>query len=278
VIVGVRILTWPLVGLVVDAGAVAILAAGVVIAIAVWLGRGPAGDVRTAARWLGLGLLWSTIALSLGASSLASVVRGLPNDHYHAFADPMVYTLVGLGAAAAWRWRGRLPSRRPEGGPAVPAWTGPAAAVILVGGLVAWNLTHLPPAVHRDGGFPGAQEAAARIGATIGDRPTALRSIPNFKSTEALAYPLVVDGRTLVSVPKQGDDDAADRAARDAAEAGATALVVVCDSLFETVVEAPCGGPAEDAEVPPGGRFGAHVDRWEASPGRWISVYLADSG
>lgn len=276
VVAGLRIVTWPLVGLIVDAGAVAILAAAAVIALAIWLARGPAGDVRTAARWLGLGLLWSTIALGIAAPSLASVVRGLPNDHYHAFADPMVFTLVGLGAARLWTWRGRLPSRRPEGGPAVPAWAGPTLAVVLVGGLFAWNLSHLPPGSNRDGGYPAAELAAARIGQSIADRPTALRSIPPFKSTEAYAYPLVVDGRRLVSVPAQGDDNDAARAERERAEADATALVVICDDLFETVTEAPCRGPAEDREVPPGGRFGSAVDRWEASPGRWISVYLAD--
>ena len=276
VIAGLRIVTWPLVGLVVDAGAVAILAALALVALVVWLARGPADDVRTASRWLGLGLLWSTIALGIAAPSLASVVRGLPNDHYHAFADPMVFTLVGLGVARLWTWRGRLPSRRSDGGPALPAWSGPALAVVLLGGLVAWNLTHLPPAAARDGGYAGAEAAAARIGETIGDRPTALRSIPDFKSTEAYAYPLVRDGRDLVSVPAQGDDDAAGRAARDAAEANAGALVLICDDLFETVTGAPCGGPAEDVEIPPGGRFGSAVDRWEASPGRWISVYLAE--
>ena len=274
VIAGLRIVTWPLVGLIVDAGAVAFLAAAVVVALAVWLARGPATDVRTAARWLGLGLLWSTVALGIAAPSLASVVRGLPNDHYHAFADPMVFTLVGLGAARLWSWRGRLPSRRPEGGPALPNWAGPLVAVILVGGLVGWNVTHLPPGRNRDGGFPAAEDAAVRIGRTIDDRPTALRSIPPFKSTEAYAYPLLLDGQNLVSVPAQGDDDEAGRAEREQAERDATAIVVICDDLFETVTGAPCGGPAEDQEVLPGGRFGSAVDRWEASPGRWISVYL----
>ena len=125
---------------------------------------------------------------------------------------------------------------------------------------------------------PAPKPPPARIGETIGDRPTALRSIPDFKSTEAYAYPLVLDGRRLVSIPAQGDDDEAGRAARDAAEAEASALVVICDDLFETVTGAPCGGPAEDQEIPPGGRFGSAVDRWEASPGRWISVYLAEAG
>ena len=117
------------------------------------------------------------------------VVRGLPNDHYHAFADPMVFTLVGLGVARLWAWRGRLPSRRPEGGPALPAWSGPALAIVLLGGLVAWNLTHLPPAVARDGGFPAREAAAARIGATIGDRPTALRSIPRLQVDRGVCLP-----------------------------------------------------------------------------------------
>ena len=277
VIAGLRIVTWPLVGLVVDAGAVAFLAAGIVVALAVWLARGPASVVRTAARWLGLGLLWSTVALGIAAPSLASVVRGLPNDHYHAFADPMVFSLVGLGAARLWWWRGRLPSRRPEGGPKLPNWVGPTLAVAIVGGLVTWNVTHLPQGTARDGGFPAAQAAAARIGETIGDRPTALRSVPPFKSTEAYAYPLVVDGRNLVSVPAQGADNEAGRVERERAEQGATALVVICDDLFESVTEAACGGPAEDQEVPPGGPWGTPADQWEASPGRWITVYLTDA-
>ena len=277
-IAALRIVTWPLVGLVVDAGAVAFLAAAVLVALAIWLARGRASDVRTAARWLGLGLLWSTIALGIAAPSLASVVRGLPNDHYHAFADPMVFTLIGLGAARLWSWRGRLPSRRPEGGPRLPVWAGPSLAVVIVGGLVAWNVTHLPPGTARDGGFPGAELAAARVGETVGDRPTALRSIPPFKSTEAYAYPLVVGGRNVISAPGQGADDEAGRAQRDEAERAATALVVICDDLFETVTEAACGGPAEDEEVPPGGRWGTPVDQWEASPGRWITVYLAEPG
>ena len=274
-IAGLRIVTWPLVGLVVDAGAVAFLAAAVIVALTVWLARGPEGGVRTAARWLGLGLLWSTLALGIAAPSLASVVRGLPNDHYHAFADPMVFTLVGLGAARLWSWPGRLPSRRPEGGPALPSWAGPTLAVAIVGGLVAWNMTHLPPGTVRDGGFPAAQRAAARIGDTIGERPTALRSIPPFKSTEAFAYPLIVDGRKVVSVPAQGADSEAGRAARNEAEQGATAFVVICDDLFESVIGAACGGPAENEEVPPRGPWGTPVDQWEASPGRWITVYLA---
>jgi hypothetical protein len=243
-IVGLRIVSWPLVGLIVDAGAVALLAALAVVVLGLWLARGPAGPERTAARWLGLGLVWSTIALAMAATSLASVVRGLPNDHYHAFADPMVLVLVGVGCAALV---GRVPR------------VGPAVAIAIVVGLVAWNVTRLPPATAPDLGYPGAQAATQRIEAAAGGRAIALRSIPDFKSTEAYAYPLVVDGRDPVAEDEAG------------------ALVVICDSLFETVVEAACGGPAEDAALADGtlARFTDLVDRWQATPRRTISVYVA---
>ena len=284
VIVGVRVITWPLVGLVTDAGIVALVAALGVVLVAVWPARRPACPERTAARWLGLGLAWATVALSFGASSLATVVRGLPNDHYHAFADPMVFALVGVGAGAAWR-RGRaglgevgLGGAGPGvagagGGPGVGGagvggagaaqrvgWVVPVGAVVVVvvvAALVAWNVMRLPPGIHPDGGFPAAAAAAERIGTVVGNRPTALRSIPDFKSTEAYRYPLVLDDRRLV---EEGD---------------AGALVVICDSLFEAVVGAACGGPAEAAAVDPSGRFPNLADRFEAAPGRTISVYLA---
>ena len=49
------------------------------------------------------GSSWTAFALTFISPSLATVVPGLPNDHYHAFADPMVFALVGMGAAALWR-------------------------------------------------------------------------------------------------------------------------------------------------------------------------------
>ena len=78
------------------------LALVLVVAIVVWRWRStdPPGE-RTAVRWLGLGLAWTALALTFAAPGLAVVVAGLPNDHYHAFADPMVFVLVGLGAGAA---------------------------------------------------------------------------------------------------------------------------------------------------------------------------------
>jgi hypothetical protein len=60
--------------------------------------------------------------------------------------------------------------------------------------------------------------------------------------------------------------------------AGADALVLVCDGLYEEAIGAACGGPAEDAAVGPSDRFARLVDRWEAAPGRWLSVYLGRAG
>ena len=59
-----------------------------------------------------------------------------------------------------------------------------------------------------------------------------------------------------------------------AQEAGT--LVIICDALYATAIGAPCGGPAEAVIAPPA-RFGEPIDRFEAAPGRTISVYRAGS-
>lgn len=252
VIVGLRVVSWPLVGLITTAVIPAFVATGGVIAIAIGHRRHPA------VRWLGIGLLWSAVFLTIAAPSLASVVPGLPNDHYHAFADPMVVVLVGLGLAAL------IGGRRP---------VGPAVAAIAVVAILGWNLTHQPPAVHPDGGWPAGEAAGDRVDAALAaagiDRGSVvvLRSIPDFKSTEAVAYPLVRLGRSVVAETPKGT--APGSAAPPAAPAG---WVLLCDDLFREVTGADCGGPAEDVVATRDG-FGAVLDRFEAAPGRWISVY-----
>jgi 4-amino-4-deoxy-L-arabinose transferase-like glycosyltransferase len=251
-VIAARVLSWPITGLLTDAGWVALVAVAVVIAVTVWTGRVGSLRERQAARWLGLGLLWTAFALTFLSPSLATVVPDLPNDHYHAFADPMVFTLLGMGAAVAWRIRGAAPRSLPVG----PIMA--AAGVVVV---VAWNVAHQPPAVHPDGGFPAADAAAARIIGVVGDDPITLVSLPGFKTTEAYGYPLVRAGATVRSATG-GDPDAVAEGA----------VVVICDSRFEVVIGAPCGGPAE-ATVTPADRFGQPVDRFIAAPGRTISVY-----
>jgi len=271
-VIGGRVMSWPLTGLFTSAALAGLIAATVVSVIVIGLARFGTVRERQAARWLGLGLLWTSLALTLISPSLATVIPGLPNDHYHAFADPMVFTLVGLGAGALWRVRPRRsgasgaasaaepPEHATEGERITPL--GPAVVVIAVAVLVAFNLVNQPPAVHPDGGFPAAEVAGARILDAAGaGTPITLRSIPDFKSTEAYAYPLVRAGASV-----RADTGSGPVARSDGA------LVVICDSLFEEAIGAPCGGPAEATVAPPD-RFGEPVDRFLAAPGRTISIY-----
>lgn len=285
-----RVVSWPLVGLILDGVTAAMLSLVAVFAIATWRSIAGSGGERTTARWLGLGLLWTAIALTFASPSLAVVVRGLPNDHYHAFADPMVFVLVGLGAAALWRGaplrrRVAAPDDALETGSAGPAegqgLAGPAAApaapvvrpgrllaVIGVTAIVAWAATHQPPAVHPDGGFPAAAAAADRIEGAAGPGSIRLLAIPDFKSVESYAYPLVRGGRILERGPVISD---ATLERPDPGPDLGASLVTICDSLFEVVVGAACGGPAESAVVP--AELGEPIDRFEAAPGRIVSIY-----
>ena len=263
-VIAARVVSWPATGLLTDAGWVAVVAVAVVIAMAIWSGRFGTVRERQAARWLGLGLLWTAVALTVISPSLATIVPDLPNDHYHAFADPMVFTLLGLGAGALWRaGRGNVAADEQSGASAsrrkaLPV--GPVVAIVGVVALLAWNLAHQPPGVHPDGGFPAAEVAAARIQAAAGGDVITLVSLPDFKSTEAYGYPLIRAGARVRGA--SGDDPVATEGT----------LVVICDSRFEVAIGAPCGGPAE-ATVAPADRFGQPIDRFVAAPGRTISIY-----
>lgn len=262
-IVGLRVVSWPLVGLILDSFAAAVIATVVVIAIAIWRSRAAPGTEQLAARWLGLGLLWSVIALTFISPSLASVARGLPNDHYHAFADPMVFVLVGLAAGALWRARPASEDVRVR--------PGRILAVAGVAVLAAWSATHQLPAVHPDGGFAAAEAAAARIEAGSGGQPIQLKSLPDFKSVEAYAYPLVRGGRSVAF----GAEVSEAVLRRDGGTGAPAQLIAICDVLFEHLLGAPCGGPAE-AGIAPGGTDEQLIDRFSPAPGRVISIYRLD--
>ncbi len=264
VIVGLRVIGWPLVGLITTAFLPTLLATGLVVAVIGWCWR-RADEVGWAVRWLGLGLLWTTAFLAVAAPSLATVVVGLPNDHYHAFADPLVFLLVGIGFAVAL------------GGTRMVA----GAATVGLAALVIWNVATLPPAVHPDGGWPAAEIAGDRVIAALDqagvgrEDVVALRSLPDFKSTEAVAYPLVRAGQALVAATPHGVAPGSQPDPGASSDAFA-ALVLLCDDLFAESIGAPCGGPAESAVAPDDGSdavWGPLVDRFEAHPGRWISIY-----
>lgn len=246
-VIALRILSWPLTGLVTDAPLAALLVAAGIVSILVWRGRWATGPERPAVRWLALTMAWSAVILAIAAANLATVVPGLPNDHYHAFLDPMVFVLAGLGAAAVWR-TGRVPLR--------------IAATTTIAVLVAFNVATWPPAISPDGGWPAAHDAAVRIQRASAGNDIVLVGLPQFKSTDAYGFPLARAGQRLV-------------AAKQPSASPTGAVVVVCDRLFEGVIGATCGGPAEAAAL--GSRSAGLTlrDRFDASPGTSISVYVA---
>ncbi len=244
VVVALRAIGWPLTGLLTNAPAATLLATAAVVGILAWRVGRAGGREREAMVWFGATLAWCTVALALAASSLATVVPGLPNDHYHAFLDPIVFVVAGVGVAALWR-----------AGPA-PRLVAAAA----VAAAVAFNVAIWPPAVAPDGGWPAARQAAERIAAAVGTDRFGLVGLPTFKSTDAYGFPLVRAGL----VPATGGG---------AAPVGAP-LVVVCDRLFEETIGSRCGGPAEDQVAAARGDFSLR-ERFDASPRTAVSVYVA---
>jgi 4-amino-4-deoxy-L-arabinose transferase-like glycosyltransferase len=254
VFVSLRIVAWPLTGLLTDALAAGVLAAVAAIVLLAWRVRVAPPPERELARWIAATIGWSWIVLGLGVSSLASVTP-LPVDHYHAFLDPLVILAVGFGAAGLWRLNVRSPTTGAGLGK-----VGRAAASALVLALAAWNITHQPPAVARDGGYPAAVAAAQRIAGSVGSRHGLIVSLPEFKAPDAYLYPLTRIGSPVVS----GIQD----------PLGLQALVVVCDDLFVD----DCGRSAEDtlAGAIEDEAFPFQLaDRFVAAPGRTISVYLS---
>ena len=112
--------------------------------------------------------------------------------------------MLGIGFAAVWSGGDPDPDDT-EGPPTAvdPRLTRGAVVVGLVA-LLAWSVTHWPPAVAADGGWPGARAAADRIGAAAGDRSIELIGLPTFKSTEAYGFPLEKDGRVVAEAIPQG--------------------------------------------------------------------------
>ena len=270
-IVAARVLSWPLTGLITAAPTAALLSTAVVLTLGTILSIGPVArldrveviartDVRTVGRWLMLGLGCIIVGLAVGSASLATVVPGLANDDYHAFADPMILAVVAVGLVTLVdRFAGRDPERM----------LSRLGAAIVVVALVTWNLANQPPARAPDGGWAGAQAAAGRVIRVAGSSPLVLSSLPTFKGDEAIRMPLEAAGAELAPAGPNGP-----------AFGGATATrVVLCDQLFSGSIGADCGGPAEDAWLrsPESGSVDVRprlVDRFEAAPGRWVSVYV----
>ena len=268
--VGLRSVAWPLAGLVTDRIALAILAAAAAViagvVVATWRSASwptspgaSAGGRRCGGCWRRSA--WSILALAVFAPSLATVTPGLPNDHYHAFLDPLVLAMAGVGLArsraaldpGACRRAGcgRDPGR---GGPrrGCSSWSGD--------GMAAARGRGRRLAAGRRGG--GAGGAGRRAGATV-----LLDGIPPFKSDGRAALPAGAARR--VPAARHGSATADGSAATGP-------VILVCDPLFEEVVgrgvrrRRPRTRWLAGRGAPRGLRL---VDRFDAGPRRVISVY-----
>ena len=284
-VVAVRSLVWPVAGVVTDrlaaslaalAAVLALGAAGVLLAgrrAAETAGtpgtaaaRAPADgddDARWPALWLLATLAVSIPALAVLAPSLAVVTPGLPNDHYHAFLDPVVVVLVGAGAAGL--------ARSASSARAAARVVGPVVSAALVAGLAAIAVGAWPPAVSPDGGWRLADAAAAHVidvadAGWPADEPKLLASLPTFKPDDALRFPLERRGfplepKATVPVSVGGLD--------------VGVVTIVCDPLFDDATGFACGGPAEErwlADAYPPATMQL-VERFRAGDRRVISIY-----
>jgi hypothetical protein len=127
-----------------------------------------------------------------------------------------------------------------------------------------------------DGGFPAGDAVARQVDSTLTqhgvDRSQAtwIRSLPDFKSTEALVYPVARLGRSYVADLPKGQRALGSTSTPDPA----AGWVVLCDQLFREGIGADCGGPAEDAFAAAYGLTDPPIDRIKAAPTRWVSIYL----
>jgi hypothetical protein len=270
---------WPFVGVVTDAPFASTLVVALAVVLGAWAAASLRGDLGLAARWLAGTVAWSAIALSVLAPSLQTIVAGLPNDHYHAFLDPVVVVLVSV-AAIAIAAPGTLPAVTNPATTSAPIGrvaTDPApgsrtalrpgvdiAARALLGAVfvlvLALELSRWPIA-DPNGGWPAAAASGTRIVATTGSKPVALIDLPAFKTPAGTGFPIVMAGGTLTDDPWS-----------------AAFIVVPCDRLFESVVGLKCAGPAEDRQMRYLVADGGHpeptlVTRFDASPRISISIY-----
>lgn len=259
-----RVVGWPLVGLVTDIPGVVALLLALTIGLIAWGLRLARGSDGVGYRWL-VGLLaWSTLALAFAAPSLQVVVAGLPNDHYHAFIDPVVVILISIPAASllirgfvAWR-----ETRQPV------ALAGTALIGGVIAAVLAIEVARMPPWVDPDGGWAKARDAGARIVRVTGAAPVALFGMPEFKLPDAIGFPI-----------EHAGGDVRHLTDLTGFPSGTDVFVIACDRLFEPVMEGPCGGPAEEAfvatlpEVQAGTANPRLVDRFDESPRTSVSVY-----
>ena len=258
VVTAFRVVDWPFVGLVTEVPIASSLVFAVVVGLLAWLAVAGHARAGTAGRWIGGLVAWSILALAVAAPSLAKVVLGLPNDHYHSFLDPVLVVGVALASVT-------LARRAGWGRPARVARTVIAATLVGLVGLALWR----QPGPDPNGGWPAARAAGGRVvdivEADSGGRPASIAvvNLPDFEPATWISYPIVYAAGA--ASPVVGDPTAA------------AYVVLGCDRLFEVQLGATCGGPA-DADWLPRlvGSIAARlelVERFDLSPRVNVSVY-----
>ena len=270
-VIGARVVSWPLTGLFTDAALAGLIATAVVIAIVVALAR--LGTLRGAT---GGALAGSRAAVDrLGADvHLAEprdrdpgpAQRPLPRlrrpDGLHARRSR------GRGAVARASATGAAPARRPGRPDAAPEARADRAARPGRRGRPRWpswspstSSTSRPPSTPMAASRPPRPPAPGSSPRPAPARRSRFARSPTSSRSRPTPTPSIRAGATV-----RADTGSGPVASSDGA------LVVICDSLFEESIGAPCGGPAEATVAPPE-RFGDPVDRFLAAPGRTISIY-----
>ncbi len=300
-----RAIGWPVAGPMIDAPAATFLAFVTVAAIVVWRLARARGDERTMVAWLGGTVAFAAAALGVLVAS-ASVVTPLPTDHYHAWFDPIVAALLGIGVAALValaRGRaagtGNAPAQAEAnlaagadaaGADAAGAEAArvEAAGVEAAGARVEQGATS--PAAAGTARAPGAlQRAAAGAAAVavvaaivawdVAHLPPAVSPRGDWTAARAAADRIIAatpaGGIGFVTLPSFKGPDAyaypltvSGRAPDDPADAAT--VVVLCEDLWV----ADCGGPAEERALAPLGgaqRFRL-VERLRPAPGRTMTI------
>ncbi|MDT5012009.1 MAG: hypothetical protein QOH57_3626, partial [Mycobacterium sp.] len=173
-----RIEVWPVAGPVPSAVLGGLPAATLVIVALFVAATGKPHLSRTFGRWAVGSLAWAVLALTIVAPGLAIFTAGLPNDQYHAWLDPMVF--AGIGVAA---------NRLAED---LRAPIGKTLAATLAVCCVALSILELPTLTSPDGGWPRAEQSAARIRSKVDGQSMAVVGVA--KSGAALAFPLTRAG------------------------------------------------------------------------------------
>ena len=254
-----RIVAWPLMhwplddfksGAILAFTAFAVVLLGLVWRVAWSFGRKDSATTvdadreRDGLRFVGGSLLAIVLVLTLGLKEI-SQVGSVNQEQYHCVADVLVLLSAALIVGGLWKTAGAARGRL--------RWFGRLPAIALLIGLTALGISHWPPFTAPDGGWPAARAAADRIRTDSAGGSIALVNLPIFKQADAYGYPLILDGVVWESP---------DRAAT---------VVMLCDAGWYD----GCGGPAEAhwLATRAGGDGLTQIDRFEAAPGRILTVY-----